>query len=61
LQVVSLVDKVFIFSEKFHNSALDSFLPANTVQGNTPILIPTEGFKISAVKYVCIPSSATHL
>jgi hypothetical protein len=43
---------VFTFNKRFHNSALDSFLPPNTVLGNDPVIIPTYRVHVPAVKYV---------
>jgi hypothetical protein len=45
-----MADTVLDLFEKFHNSAQDSFLPANTVSGNTPVIIPTNGIHVPAVK-----------
>jgi hypothetical protein len=47
---VNLVDKVLNFSEKYHSGAQDAFLPVNTVLGNDPVIIPTNGIHIPAVK-----------
>ena len=50
-QVVDVSEQLFHFKEKFYSSASDSFLPPNTVQGNDPIIIPTNKITIEAVRF----------
>jgi len=49
--VVTVVEEVFNFADAYHNTARDSFLPANTVPGTRPVIIPTVKVEIGAVRY----------
>jgi len=48
-----MADRMFKFENKYHSTASVSSTPANTVLGNQPVFIPTNGIRADAIRYTC--------